>query len=119
LLLKYINVVTILYLGSTKDVHAVHQSIQEVIDGIEYARNDGELYEELFSSMEQLGGELEMPRAANHQTLRANHPAESAKHYFKIAYYLPYCEHLVADLKKRFESSPGIAQGLSDYWTIN
>lgn len=86
--------------------------MEEVIAGIEAARNNVNLYETLFVEMESmLGGPLIAPRTAGQQTLRANPPAESAKEYYRMSYFLPYCEHLASDLRNRFESAPLVSKG--------
>lgn len=54
---------------------------------------------------------IAVKRFAVHQTLRSNHPAECSSAYYKVAYFLPYCDHLVEDLRARFHNSPAIVKG--------
>lgn len=62
--------------------------------------------------MEHLYGKsLPQPRLASKQTCRANHAVASSKQYYKVAYYIPYLDHLIGDLKRRFINSTQLAKG--------
>ena len=99
-------------LGSTKDVQSAYADIDDVIRSLEEARNDESLYANLFADMERLHSEpLSKPRLAQKQTLRSNHPCETTAEYYKLAYYYPYLDYLVTDLKIRFQHSPDVLKG--------
>lgn len=57
------------------------------------------------------GRELQKPRVTGKQTLRANHVTETDKEFFRVSLFNPYLDHLIAELTRRFESSPSTADG--------
>lgn len=103
----------ILCTGSTKDVYSAHQNIEEVKTVLKDVRVEEAVYDKLWETMVQLAGEeLSPPRLASRQTLRANHPHDSAKEYYKRA-FLPYVDHLLEDLNRRFQTSPMLSKGMA------
>ena len=86
--------------------------MQEVISSIESQRDDNEVFPQLVAKMKSLLGEdLQKPRVTSRQTQRSNYDAEEAEEYYRVSLYLPYIDHLLSDLKRRFESSPSVARG--------
>lgn len=92
------------------DVYSAHKSVTEVIAAIQCARTDTELYDKLFTDMAALT-DLEKPRTASRQTLRANPEVDGVKEYIKVAFLFPYVDHLLSDLNARFSSSPCLTSG--------
>lgn len=94
-------------------MQAAYKDIDEVIKCLESVREDDSVYQNLFEKMEKLyGGPLNTPRLCQRQTLRSNHNAETAWQFYKIAYFNPYVDHLIADLKERFQHAPQIVKGM-------
>ena len=86
--------------------------MQEVISSIESQRDDNEVFPQLVAKMKSLlGGDLQKPRVTGRQTQRSNYDAEEAEEFYRVSLYLPYIDHLLSDLKRRFESSPSVARG--------
>ena len=61
------------------------------------------------------GHQLAIPRKTGRQTLRANHPSSTPEQYYYRSLYLPYVDHLVAEMDRRFASSPQLVQGRLNY----
>lgn len=92
------------------DVFNAHQSVAEVIQTISSIRDDEDNFSELFSEMESMTA-LEKPRTTKSQTLRANHEVDSLEKYIRVAYFLPYVDILLNELKARFETSHLLTSG--------
>lgn len=76
------------------------------------AARESDEYTRLFHKVETLYGDhVPIPRIASRQTLRANHSSDTAEEYYKLAYFLPYIDHLLTDLKRRFVQSPELVKG--------
>lgn len=94
------------------DVKSAHDNIQEAIKSLENIR-EGQVFTTLVNKMESLlGCPLEKPRTAQRQTLRSNHHIDCPKEYYRVSMYIPYIDHLVADLKRRFDSAPTVSKGM-------
>ena len=61
------------------------------------------------------GHQLAVARKTGRQTLRANHPSSTPEQYYYWSLYLPYVDHLVAEMDRRFASSPQLVQGRLNY----
>lgn len=106
--------------GSTYDVQQAHDSIQLAINGIETCREDEQIFKTLYQKMESLkGGPLAMPRRALHQTMRANYHADSPEEFYRLSMFMPYIDHLLTDLRNRFQAAPDIANGKCNIMQIN
>ena len=92
------------------DVFNAHNSVAEVISQIERLRDDEEVFLMLYNHMATMTT-LQVPRLASRQTLRANPDVEGVEMYIRVSYYLPYVDMLMADLKRRFTSSPLLVSG--------
>ena len=106
----YILFPAVLSLGSSIDVYKAHQSISEVINTIKSVRDDMQLFNKLYHDMEEMTT-LERPRTTGRQTLRANYDVDDLQQYLRVAYFLPYVDTLLADLTRRFASSPLLTSG--------
>ena len=99
-------------LRSAKDVQGAYNDVGTVIDAITATRSSDDTYSHMFDTMESLYEDvLPLPRRAGRQTLRSNHDCSTAKEYYRVAYFLPYIDHLVADLNRRFTQCPQLAKG--------
>lgn len=56
--------------------------------------------------------EMSLPRIGKCQTKCANYNTTSAKQYYRIAIFVPYMDHLIAEIDKRFQALPGTAAEL-------
>ena len=100
-------------LGSTKDVHSAYRDVSEAILAIGKSREDETVYSKLYSKMESLyGNKMKTPRLARAQTLRANHDTDSPYNYYRVAYFLPYVDHLMVDLQRRFANGCHLRKGM-------
>lgn len=94
------------------DIKTAHESIAEVISSLEKVRDCSRLYKKLVEKMEKLlEYPLKKPRTASRQTLRSNHDVSTPSEYYRVSMYLPYIDHLIAELKNRFDSAPKVSKG--------
>lgn len=100
--------------GSSISVLSAHRSIDDVLEAIRSARSEEE-FSKLWADMTVLndGDELALPRLAGRQTMRANHEADCPESYYRLAYYLPYVDHLIAELETRFQSKSTVIGGFT------
>lgn len=88
--------------GSSKDIHGAYQNISEVIGHLKSARSDI-MFDKLWCDMSAMfGEELRVPRLTGRQSLRANHDNDTAKEYYRRAYFFPYVDHLIEEMEQRF-----------------
>ena len=55
--------------------------------------------------------DLAVPRQSGKQIMRSNHPTTSVSQYYYRSLFVPYIDHLLAELDRRFEGSLTVAQG--------
>lgn len=94
-------------------MRSAYKDVDEVVKALERSREDDTVYKNLFSKMEKLCGEpLRQPRTARTQTLHANPDVETSYDYYCVYYFLPYVDHLVSDLRRQFEHSTELSNGI-------
>lgn len=86
--------------------------VNAVILALETRRNDEDVFTDIFNEASKtahlLGIDLNIPRRANCQQHRANAPAMEPKVFFRRTVFLPFTDHLINDLRRRFADPPPI-----------
>ena len=106
--------------GSSKDVLEAYRDIEVVKATL---RNERRKVDEAFKrpyqkmcELARLAGNdegLYIPRRCERQTLRSNCPRGTADEYWKCAVFIPFLDHLIAELEGRFSAVASSAiQGL-------
>ena len=93
--------------GASKDVLSAYEDISDAISCINVARGDGEarsgtILQEANAASELSGQQITLPRCCTAQTCRSNHPADSPEEFWRRSVYIPFADHLVSELKSRF-----------------
>ena len=104
--------------GESKDVLSVYEDMSGIISCVTAARTDGEtrfraIFHEANTASELSREELTVPRRCATQTSRSNHPSDSPEEFWRRSVYIPFADHLVGELKSRFNQlSTTALQGL-------
>lgn len=100
------------YIGSTQEVVAANKCVGDVINAVHNARNDPTVWDSIYGLAEKLSGqEITLPRIVGRQTNRSNIPAATPKQYYHRSLFLPYSDHLISELGRRFEESQTVTSG--------
>lgn len=89
---------------------SAHHDVKDVKSAVATARNSNAEFAKLFQSMSDMTT-MEKPRTASMQTLRVNHQLDDVQEYYRVGYYLEYCDHLITQLETRFASSSQLCAG--------
>jgi hypothetical protein len=80
-----------------------------VIELLRAERLDESVWNELYQSALDLSEPFDivenMPRRCGRQTTRANHPADTAKQYWKVSLYYAFIDHMIMELESRLIKS--------------
>ena len=88
------------------DLVEAYKDAQNLVKVLEEVRNDKERYGRLFTRALQIAATVDVepskPRTAERQRGRANAPANSTQEYYRLNFFLPFVDHLLAHMKTRF-----------------
>ena len=93
--------------GASKDVLSAYEDISGAISCINVVRGDGEarfstIFQEANAASEVSRQQITLPRHCTAQTRRSNHPTDSPEEFWRCSVYIPFADHLVSELKSRF-----------------
>ena len=94
---------TIKLQSKSKDVCNAHANITEVKTCIaelrENAKNTFSVwFEEAIQMASSVGEEIQLPRHCSRQTLRDNHPASTAEHFYRASVGVAFLEYLLVQM---------------------
>ena len=83
-----------------------YKDAQNLVKVLEEVRNDKERYGKLLTRASKIAATVDVepskPRTAARQRGRANAPAKSTQEYYRLNFFLPFVDHVLAHLKTRF-----------------
>ena len=102
------------------DLVEAYKDAQNLVKALEEMRNDKERYGRLFTRASEIAATVDVepsePRTAARQRGRANAPANSTQEYYRLNFFLPFVDHVLAHLKTRF--SEEIKDALLGFYLI-
>ena len=88
------------------DLTEAYKDAQNLVKVLEKVRNDKERLGRLFTRASEIAATADVepskPRTAARQKGRANAPANSTHEYYRLNFFLPFVDHVLAHLKTRF-----------------
>lgn len=99
--------------AKAQDIHHAVSGIEDCASVLQHFR-DGDEFQKIFErASAAYGEEIPLPRLTGRQKNRCNVPADTAEQYFKRAYFLPFIDTCLSQLKERFEQQTAIAYQMS------
>jgi hypothetical protein len=96
-------------LGVECDLLGAVKECKTVVEMLRSERNDDTVWNELYQTALDIAEPFEIvesvPRRCGKQTTRANHPADTHKHYWHISLYYPFLDHMIMELDSRLLKS--------------
>ncbi|CAH0552598.1 unnamed protein product [Brassicogethes aeneus] len=88
------------------DLNQATEALKNTLNVLINFRNNAEshfseLFTKILSMAEQLKFDIDIPRLAKKQIYRENHPASSAKEYYRRTIFVSLLDHIVLDLQER------------------
>ena len=144
--LQYLKPLTVKLQKRARDVVDAYKKIANISNCFQGLRENidavfsGTWFQEDSDVAESFGTTITMLRSSDRQTLRENHPADTAEEYYRRSVAVPFLDHLVLQMKDRFQNAelakdglqlvpdsiiqlpndympvPGGVQGLADLW---
>ena len=117
--LEYLKPITLKLQKTAKDIVAAYKEITSITSAIRDIRDTVDTaFSAWFGEANAMGhimteGEIQLPRTAGRQTLRDNHPADTEETYFRRTVAIPVLDHLLNELRDRFQNAELAADGLS------
>lgn len=94
--------------GETKDLMSAYEDIQSATSCITAVRRDNcessfrSIFEDATKARAMSDNEVTIPRRCQRQTLRSNHPSESAEDFWRCSVFVPFADQLIQELNSRF-----------------
>ena len=102
------------------DIFSAYELVENVEFAIQNDRNSCEdSFKPIFTTVQNLRQKLEIPllipRRVKRQSHRDNYPCDDLESFFRQSIYVPYIEHLLAQLSERFQNQKVRYQSL---WSL-
>lgn len=95
--------------GVECDLLEAVKECKTVVEMLRSERDDDTVWNELYQTALDIAEPFEIvesvPRRCGRQTTRANHPADTHKHYWRISLYYPFLDHMIMELDSRLLKS--------------
>ena len=105
-ILAFIRPLSVALQSKSCDLVEAYKDAQNLVKVLEEVRNDKERYGRLFTRASEIAATVDVeptkPRTAARQRGRANAPANSTQEYYRLNFFLPFVDHVLAHLKTRF-----------------
>ncbi|GMH44532.1 hypothetical protein BSKO_12484 [Bryopsis sp. KO-2023] len=91
--------------GSSQDIVVAYEEVKLVTDQLCDVRSNAEdQFKTLFNTrVERHGhGSFDIPRRCGRQNMRSNLPGTNPEEYWRRSVFIPYVDHMVAELQSRF-----------------
>lgn len=116
--LEYIKPLTLKLQTKSSDISLAHKHVGDVTACIEGLRESADVtfaqwFTEAQAMAEAADFQIDIPRKCQRQTLRDNHPGENTEEYFRRSVGVPFLDHLLSQLKSRFQNAQLAADGLT------
>lgn len=113
--LEYIKPLTLKLQKKSSNISKAHEDVVDVIAGLQESADFtfSQWFTEALAMAETADFQIEIPRICQRQTLREIIPGENSKEYFRHSVYIPFLDHLLSQLKSRFQNAQLAAGGLS------
>jgi hypothetical protein len=95
--------------GVECDLLEAVKECKTVVEMLRSERDDDTVWNELYQTALDIAEPFEIvesvPRRCRRQTTKANHPADTHKHYWCISLYYPFLDHMIMELDSRLLKS--------------